>query len=61
MRILLADDEAEIRNVLRLLLSNKGHDILEAADGEAAVRLANENRDIDLCIMDIMMPRLFWC
>ena len=58
MRILLADDEAEIRNVLRLLLSNKGHDILEAADGEAAVRLANENRDIDLCIMDIMMPRL---
>ena len=58
MRILLADDEAEIRNVLRLLLSNKGHEVIEAADGEAAVRLAHENGDIDLCIMDIMMPRL---
>ena len=30
MRILLADDEYEIRNVLRLLLENKGHEILEA-------------------------------
>lgn len=58
MRILLADDEAEIRNVLRLLLSNKGHEVIEASDGEAAVKLAYENRDIDLCIMDIMMPRL---
>ena len=58
MRILLADDEAEIRNVLRLLLSNKGHEIIEAADGEAAVRLAHENGDIDICIMDIMMPKL---
>lgn len=58
MRILLADDEAEIRNVLRLLLSNKGHEVIEASDGETAVKLAHENRDIDLCIMDIMMPRL---
>lgn len=58
MRILLADDESEIRNVLRLLLSNKGHEVLEASDGEAAVALAQQNRDIDLCIMDIMMPRL---
>ncbi len=56
MRILLADDESEIRNVLRLLLENKGHEIIEASDGNAAVRLAHENSDIDLCIMDIMMP-----
>jgi len=56
MRILLADDESEIRNVLRILLENRGHEVLEAHDGEAAVRLAHENNDIDLCIMDIMMP-----
>lgn len=56
MRILLADDESEIRNVLRLLLENKGHEIIEASDGNTAVRLAHENSDIDLCIMDIMMP-----
>lgn len=58
MRILLADDESEIRNVLKLLLSNKGHEVIEAHDGEMAVRMANDNRDIDLCIMDIMMPKL---
>lgn len=56
MRILLADDESEIRNVLRLLLTNKGYEVIEACDGNAAVRLAHENNDIDLCIMDIMMP-----
>ncbi|MBR5817189.1 MAG: response regulator transcription factor [Clostridia bacterium] len=58
MRILLADDEAEIRNVLKLLLSNKGYEIIEAADGECAVKLMRENSDVDLCIMDIMMPKL---
>ncbi len=58
MRILLADDEIEIRNVLRILLSNNGHEVIEAHDGEMAVRLVHENTDIDLCIMDIMMPKL---
>ena len=58
MRILIADDEPEIRNVLRLLFTNKGWQTLEAHDGEMAVRLAHENADIDLCIMDIMMPRM---
>ncbi len=56
MRILLADDESEIRNVLRILLENQGNEVLEASDGDVAVRLAHENSDIDLCIMDIMMP-----
>ena len=58
MRILLADDEAEIRNVLKLLLSNKGYEVIEAADGECAVKLMRENSDVDICIMDIMMPKL---
>ena len=58
MKILLVDDEPEIRNVLRLLLSKGGNTVIEAPDGEAAVRLATENTDIDLCIMDIMMPKL---
>ena len=58
MKILLVDDEIEIRNVLRLLLTNKGYEVIEAKDGEAAVRLVHENSDIDLCIMDIMMPKL---
>lgn len=57
MRILLADDEFEIRNVLKILLETKGHTVLEAHDGAEAVKLAHENSDVDLCIMDIMMPK----
>ncbi len=56
MRILIADDEIEIRKVLRLLLENAGYEIVEAADGAAAVEAARLDREIDLCIMDIMMP-----
>ncbi len=58
MRILVADDEIEIRKVLRLLLENAGYEILEAADGADAVEAIRQNRDIDLCIMDIMMPSM---
>ena len=58
MRILLVDDETEIRNVLRILLENKGYEVLEAGDGESAVGVVRENNDIDLCVMDIMMPRM---
>ncbi len=56
MRILIVDDEIEIRKVLRLLLENAGYEITEAADGARAVDLLMEDPGIDLCIMDIMMP-----
>ena len=56
MRILIVDDEIEIRKVLKLLLENAGHEIVEAGDGERAVIAVREDRSIDLCIMDIMMP-----
>lgn len=58
MRILIADDEIEIRKVLRLLLENAGHTIIEACDGCSAVEAIRLDREIDLCIMDIMMPNL---
>ncbi len=56
MRILIVDDEIEIRKVLRLLLENAGYEITEAADGARAVEVLMEDPGIDLCIMDIMMP-----
>lgn len=56
MRILIADDEIEIRKVLRLLLENTGHEIVEAADGAKAVEAVRADPSIDLCIMDVMMP-----
>lgn len=58
MRILIVDDEIEIRKVLRLLLENSGYEIVEAADGAKAVEAVREDPTIDLCIMDIMMPAM---
>jgi DNA-binding response OmpR family regulator len=58
MKILIADDEIEIRKVLRLLLENSGYEIVEAADGMAAYECVKADGRIDLCIMDIMMPVL---
>lgn len=58
MKILIVDDEAQIRRILKLLLENAGYETETAPDGERAVRIMAENKDIDLCIMDIMMPRL---
>lgn len=58
MKILIADDEKEIRTVVRLLLENKGYEVMEAPDGIAAVDAARADRSIDLVIMDIMMPKL---
>lgn len=56
MKILVADDEIEIRNILKLLLEGAGYTVVLAADGNAAVESVREDSGIDLCIMDIMMP-----
>ena len=53
-KILFADDDPEIRSVVRVLLESEGYEIVEAANGEEAVRLADET--IDLIILDVMMP-----
>ncbi len=57
MKILIVDDEQEITNVLRLLFQNQGYSVTEARDGAGAVRKVREISDIDLCIMDMMMPK----
>ena len=56
MKILITDDELEIRKVIRLLLENAGYEVVEAADGERAVEAVRADSEIDLCIMDITMP-----
>ncbi len=56
MRILIADDEAEIRNILRLLLIGHGYDVKEAKNGLDALEAIKADPTIELCIMDIMMP-----
>ena len=52
--ILFADDDPEIREVLRLLLTGKGHRTLEAANGTEALEKLDDT--VDLLILDVMMP-----
>ena len=54
-KILVADDEQKIREVIREYSEFNGHEITEASDGMTAVGLCKLN-DYDLIIMDIMMP-----
>ena len=56
-RILVADDETDIRNILRRLLLSEGFCVCEAGNGIEALAAA-ENCDIDLAILDITMPRM---
>ena len=57
MNVLVVDDEADIRKIVRLLLERQGYHAIEAANGLDAVSLVREMRP-DLIIMDIMMPRM---
>lgn len=54
VRILLVEDDADIRQVLCLYLSFSGFDVREAADGQEAIDLIPEYRP-DLIVLDIMM------
>ena len=56
-RIIVADDEAEIRELFRLYLEKEGYEVLEAADGEEALDLLAKEKDIAMLILDIMMPK----
>ncbi|MCC8182172.1 MAG: response regulator transcription factor [Clostridiales bacterium] len=56
--ILVTDDEPEIRQLLRILLENKGYHVIEAANGRDAIRMAEEHPELDLILLDIMMPEM---
>ncbi len=55
-QVLVADDEEEIRQLLRLYLEKDGYQVYEAADGEEALELIQKH-NIDLILLDIMMPK----
>lgn len=56
-RILVVDDEENIREVIKEYAEFEGHEVDEACDGMQAVDMVRE-RDYDIIIMDVMMPRL---
>ena len=55
--ILVADDQKEIRELLRLYLENENYRVIEAEDGQQALDIIRKEH-IDLCLLDIMMPKL---
>lgn len=55
--ILVADDEREIRELLRLYLENEKYQVVEAQNGQEALEILRRQR-IDLCLLDIMMPKI---
>ena len=57
MKILIVDDEINIRNVVKEYAEHEGFKADEAGDGMEAVAMAKA-QDYDLIIMDVMMPRL---
>jgi two-component system, cell cycle sensor histidine kinase and response regulator CckA len=57
MTILVVDDSATVRDVLKAVLQAQGHTIVEASDGDEALKIAAK-QPIDLLLTDIVMPRM---
>ncbi|MDR3186496.1 MAG: response regulator transcription factor [Christensenellaceae bacterium] len=56
-RVLIADDEAGIRNIVSRYAKSEGHIVYEASNGEAAINIVAKEKP-DIAIIDIMMPEL---
>ena len=58
IKILVVDDEARMRKLVRDFLSVKGYTVVEAGDGEEALDIFFEQKDIALILLDVMMPKM---
>ena len=58
LKVLVVDDEARMRKLVRDFLTVKGFQVVEAEDGEKAVEVFFQQKDIALVLLDVMMPRL---
>jgi CheY-like chemotaxis protein len=56
--ILLVDDNADVREVTALLLRDSGYNVIEAANGSAALAALDANHTIELLIVDFAMPEM---
>lgn len=57
-KILIADDEQLIRKLIGDCLKKEGHEVLEAENGGIALELFEANKDLELALLDIMMPEV---
>jgi DNA-binding response OmpR family regulator len=58
LKILVVDDESRMRKLVRDFLVKKDFEVIEAEDGEQAIDLFFEHKDIALVILDVMMPKM---
>ena len=57
-RILAVDDSASMRQMVGLTLKSAGHEVVSAADGDEALKLAQSGSPVDLVITDVNMPNM---
>lgn len=60
-RVLIVDDEPDVRKVVRMTLEKAGYDVVEAEDGEKAIQVINKDENpliLDVIICDIRMPKI---
>ncbi len=60
-RVLVVDDEPDVRKVIKRILTQAGYDVIEAEDGEKAIEAINEGENpllLDVIISDIRMPKI---
>ena len=58
LKILVVDDEARMRKLVKDFLVKKEYKVIEAGDGEEAIDLFFKEKDISLIILDVMMPKI---
>ena len=58
IKILVVDDESRMRKLVRDFLVREGYEVIEAGDGEEALDIFYEDKDISLLVLDVMMPKL---
>ncbi len=58
IKVLIADDEFRLRKIVRDFLTAKDFEVIEAQDGEEAIDTFFAQKDIDLVILDVMMPKM---
>jgi len=57
MRILVVDDEEDVRTILRVMFEQEGHEVMEAIDGEMAISMVLAYGP-DVVVLDLMLPTL---
>lgn len=58
LKILVVDDEARMRKLVKDFLSKRGYEVIEAENGSEALDIFFEQKDIALVILDVMMPKM---